>query len=174
MNTSFQKTIASDEWYTPKEIIDCLGEFDLDPCAPMKPLWPTAKVMWNKTNDGLSMDWGGDRVWLNPPYSQPLITQFCERFAENGNGIALLFGRTGNRIFQEIMLTQADAVLFLRKRIKFYKPDGTQGQSGGCDSVLFAFGKNNAEALLNCGLEGVYVPLKDAKRINNGMEIFKG
>jgi len=108
---------------------------------------------------------GGVRVWLNPPYSQPLITQFCERFAENANGICLLFGRTGNRIFQEIMLTKADAVLFLRKRIKFYKPDGTQGSSGGCDSVLFAFGKENADALLKSGLEGVYVPLKDAKKI---------
>lgn len=164
MNTSFQKTDGSDEWYTPKEIIDCLGEFDLDPCAPMNPLWPTAKVMYNKEDDGLSRIWGG-RVWLNPPYSQPLITHFCERFAENGNGICLLFGRTGNRIFQEIMLTRADAVLFLRKRIRFYRSDGTQGQSGGCDSVLFAFGQENVDALLNCGLEGVFIPLKDARKI---------
>lgn len=35
MNTSFEKSKNStDEWYTPKEIIDALGEFDLDPCAP--------------------------------------------------------------------------------------------------------------------------------------------
>lgn len=38
MNTSFEKSKNStDEWYTPKEIIDALGEFDLDPCAPMRP-----------------------------------------------------------------------------------------------------------------------------------------
>ena len=37
MNTSFEKSKNStDEWYTPKEIIDALGEFDLDPCAPMR------------------------------------------------------------------------------------------------------------------------------------------
>lgn len=43
MNTSFEKSKNStDEWYTPKEIIDALGEFDLDPCAPMRPLWRTA------------------------------------------------------------------------------------------------------------------------------------
>ena len=31
MNTSFEKSKNStDEWYTPKEIIDALGEFDLD------------------------------------------------------------------------------------------------------------------------------------------------
>lgn len=34
MNTAFEKSANStDEWYTPKEIIDALGEFDLDPCA---------------------------------------------------------------------------------------------------------------------------------------------
>ena len=104
---------------------------------------------------------GGGRVWLNPPYSQPLITQFCEKLVRHGNGICLLFGRTGNKIFQNLMLPHADAVLFLRKRIKFFRPDGTQGASGGCDSVLFAFGEENVQALLQSGLEGVLVMLKD-------------
>lgn len=40
MNTTFEKSAnTTDEWYTPKEIIDALGKFDLDPCAPVKPLW---------------------------------------------------------------------------------------------------------------------------------------
>lgn len=35
MNTTFERTKNStDEWYTPKEIIDALGIFDTDPCAP--------------------------------------------------------------------------------------------------------------------------------------------
>lgn len=43
MNTTFEKSVnTTDEWYTPKEIIDALGKFDLDPCAPVKPLWQTA------------------------------------------------------------------------------------------------------------------------------------
>lgn len=38
MNTTFEKSANStDEWYTPKEIIDALGEFDLDPCAQYPP-----------------------------------------------------------------------------------------------------------------------------------------
>lgn len=53
MNTTFEKSSNStDEWYTPKEIIDALGKFDLDPCAPVNPLWQTASVMYNK----MSMD----------------------------------------------------------------------------------------------------------------------
>lgn len=37
-----------------------LGEFDLDPCAPMHPLWPTAKIMYNKQDNGLIQNWGGE------------------------------------------------------------------------------------------------------------------
>ena len=59
MNTAFQKTAASDEWYTPKELVDALGVFDLDPCAPVHPLWKTATRMLNKEDDGLKHDWGG-------------------------------------------------------------------------------------------------------------------
>ena len=59
MNTSFERSAnASDEWYTPREIIEALGEFDLDPCAPMHPLWPTAKIMYNKQDNGLVQNWG--------------------------------------------------------------------------------------------------------------------
>lgn len=86
MNTSFEKSAnTTDEWYTPKEIIDALGKFDLDPCAPVKPLWQTATQMYNKNHDGLTKDWIG-RVWLNPPYSRPLIERFVKRLAEHGNG----------------------------------------------------------------------------------------
>lgn len=64
MNTSFEKSKNStDEWHTPKEIIDALGEFDLDPCAPMRPLWRTARVMYNKEQDGLKQKWEG-RLWF--------------------------------------------------------------------------------------------------------------
>ena len=65
MNTSFERSAnASDEWYTPREIIEALGEFDLDPCAPMHPLWPTAKIMYNKQDNGLYKIGGGDGFGL--------------------------------------------------------------------------------------------------------------
>lgn len=67
MNTQFERSVKpTDEWYTPKEIIDALGKFDLDPCAPVHPLWKTADVMYNKDNDGLCQEWFG-RVGLILP-----------------------------------------------------------------------------------------------------------
>lgn len=148
--------------YTPREIIEALGEFDLDPCAPMHPLWPTAKIMYNKQDNGLIQNWGG-RIWLNPPYSKPLIWQFVEKLAEHGNGIALLFNRCDSNKFQDIIFTKATGMMFLRNRIKFFRPDGTRGDSPGCGSVLIAFGRENAEILRNCSLQGKYVELNNDK-----------
>lgn len=141
---------------TPKEIIDALGKFDLDPCAPVHPLWKTADVMYNKGNDGLCQEWFG-RGWLNPPYSKPLMWQFVERLSEHGNGIALLFNRCDSKMFQDIIFERATAMKFLRNRIKFFRPDGTRGDSPGCGSILIAFGEENAEVLRTCDIAGKYV-----------------
>lgn len=127
MNTTFEKSAnTTDEWYTPKEIIDALGKFDLDPCAPVKPLWQTAETMYNKNHDGLTKDWVG-RVWLNPPYSRPLIEQFVRKLAQHGNGIALLFNRCDSKMFQDIIFEKATAIKFLRGRIRFFQAGRNTG-----------------------------------------------
>ncbi len=45
MDTRKQRNaeLSSDEWYTPKWILDTLGEFDLDPCSPEERPFDTAK-----------------------------------------------------------------------------------------------------------------------------------
>ena len=80
---------------------------------------------------------------------------------QHDNGIVLLFNRCDSKMFQEEIFPHAKAMLFLRKRIKFFRPDGTQGRSPGCGSVLIAFGKENAELLKHCKLEGKFVKLND-------------
>lgn len=159
MNTAFERSDrTTDEWYTPREILETLGEFDLDPCAPINPLWPTARVMYNKNDDGLSKEWFG-RVWLNPPYSRPLIERFVKRMAEHGNGVALLYNRCDSKMFQDVIFPNATGMKFLRERIRFYRPDGTRGDSPGCGSVLIAFGERNAWIIRDCPIKGKYVKL---------------
>ena len=82
--------------------------------------------MYNKNHDGLTKDWVG-RVWLNPPYSRPLIEQFVRKLAQHGNGIALLFNRCDSKMFQDIIFEKATAIKFLRGRIRFFRPDGIRG-----------------------------------------------
>lgn len=92
MDTSFQRgKQTTDEWYTPRTIVEAFGEFDLDPCAPSHNFY-TARRCFTKADDGLSKEWHG-RVWLNPPYSRPLICRFVEKMADHNNGIAVLFDR---------------------------------------------------------------------------------
>jgi len=102
---------------------------------------------------------GGVRVWLNPPYSRPLIERFVEKMVENNNGIALLFNRCDSKMFQDLIFPNATAIMFLRGRIKFYRPDGTQGDSPGCGSVLIAFGEENAVALEKSNIPGKFIRL---------------
>lgn len=160
MNTSFEKAANStDEWYTPLEIIDALGPFDLDPCAPLYPLWPTAAVMYDKNIDGLSRGWNG-RVWLNPPYSRPLLERFVKRLSKHGNGIALLYNRCDTALFHEEVFPKANALMFIRGRLRFFRPNGSQGDSAGCGSILVAYGENNVCSLEKSGINGKIVYLK--------------
>lgn len=162
MDTRQQKNsiVSSDEWYTPKWLIDTLGPFDLDPCSPKDRPYDTATVHWTKEQDGLFMPWGEGRVWLNPPYSRVLLRQFVVRMAQHDNGIALLVNRTDNVLFQEVIFPTADSMLFMRHRVKFLRPDGTTGRPffGNC---LIAWGKHNDDILRECGIEGKYVRLND-------------
>lgn len=157
MNTQTELSACdTDEWYTPKEIIDALGKFDLDPCAPIIPLWKTADIMYNKKDNGLLKEWKG-RVWLNPPYSRPLIENFVKRMVAHGNGITLLFNHCDSKMFQDVIFEKATAMKFLRNRIHFYRPDGRRGNIPRCGSILIAFGEDNAEILRTCNIEGKYI-----------------
>ena len=62
-------------------------------------------------------------------------------------------------MFHDIIFPTATAMKFLRKRIRFYRPDGTRGDSPGCGSVLIAWGEDNADIIRDCELEGKYVRL---------------
>lgn len=159
MNVTFEKvTKSSDEWYTPKYIIDSLGKFDLDPCAPSVPLFKTAEVMYNEFDDGLAQKWEG-RVWLNPPYSRPLINKFLRRMAEHNKGVALIFSRTDTELFHTEVFNKATAVKFLKGRIKFLKPNGMEAGTPGCGSVLIAYGEEDADILECNELKGKFIRL---------------
>lgn len=122
----------------------------------MRPLWRTARVMYNKEQDGLKQEWEG-RVWLNPPYSRPTIEHFITRMVEYNNGIALLFNRLDNKMFQDVVFPKAKGILFMKGRMKFHREDGTIGESPGCGSILVAFGEENAETLRSSNIEGRYI-----------------
>lgn len=146
---------ATDSWITPKNIIDALGPFDLDPCQCTPQPWPCAKNAYTIADDGLNKDWYG-RVWLNPPYSN--VWDWMEKLANHGNGIALIFARTETEGFGEFVWRRATSILFLKQRLFFHKPDGSRakGNSGG-PSCLVAYGVQNSMRIHRCGLLGAWM-----------------
>lgn len=163
MDTRIQRNpkASKDEWYTPKWIIDLLGPFDLDPCAPMTPMFKTAEIMYNKVQDGLKQLWPENAVvWLNPPYSKTLLRAFVEKMTIHNNGIAILINRQDNLLFQNLVFPVAKSMIFMRHRVKFIDQGGTIGHPffGSC---LVAFGKECDLRLKQSGIEGKYVKLND-------------
>ena len=158
MNTSFERANnRTDEWFTPRWIIDALGPFDLDPCAPSEEFY-TARKCFTKDIDGLCRNWEG-RVWLNPPYRNPLIGQFMHRLAKHGNGIALIFNRMDTALWHDLIFPTATAIRILKGRVKFIGADGREGDSAGCGSVLVVYGNENASVIRECNLIGKYIKL---------------
>jgi len=158
---------GKEEWLTPPHIIRALGDFDLDPCAPVKRPWETARHHFTVEDDGLAQEWFG-RVWMNPPYGSK-TEEWMKMLVRLGNGIALIYARTETDIFFPWVWDHADALFFFKRRLRFYNVDGTpavtkdgKSSQAGAPSVLVAYGRNNVDALLSCGLNGKFVPLRSA------------
>lgn len=154
--------VTRDDWQTPKYIAESLGKFDLDPCASCDNPTRLAYRAFTIKDDGLSQDWQG-RVWLNPPYGSEAKI-WVAKLMKHGNGIALMPPRMGSIWFQEIVLSNADALFFIKRRVAFINPEtGEKAAGNNADSVLVAFGKDNAIALQNCGIEGKLWNLESEK-----------
>lgn len=148
-----------DEWLTPPRILQALGPFDLDPCAPVVRSWDMAAQHYTVQDNGLKHPWSG-RVWCNPPYGADAAA-WIRRLAEHGNGVALIFARTETALWHTWIWPMAHGVLFLRGRLQFFKVDGTPGKSAaGAPSVLVAYGLGNLNALRCSGLAGHVVELR--------------
>lgn len=152
---------GKDEWLTPREIIDSLGPFDLDPCSPVHRPWPTASRHFTIETNGLAQLWAG-RVWMNPPYGSE-TERWMNRLADHGNGIALIFARTETETWFVHIWTKAHAVFFFKGRIAFCHVDGHKARtSAGAPSALIAYGQSNVTAIQNSGLQGKLIALKNS------------
>lgn len=143
----------SNTWFTPPEIFEPLGEFDLDPCTQsFKPYEIAHKNIYHDLNEcGLLTPWYG-RVWLNPPYGKN-IGLWLDKLEDHGNGIALVFSRTETKWAQK-HLKACDAVLFLNRRIKFIREDKIRSTNNAANgSMILAYGSDNVNALSS--LDGI-------------------
>ena len=156
---------TTDSWVTPKWLIDQLGPFDLDPCACESQPWPCAEKQYTEIDDGLMKTWDG-LVWCNPPYGRKL-GDWLNRMAMHGNGIALVFARTETRAFFNYVWPSAMTLLFMKGRLTFCYPDGSEpkkGHNSGGPSVLIGYGSTAAARLIeNQELGSIVIPMNSAE-----------
>lgn len=144
----------SDEYYTPSDYWQALGPFDLDPCAG--PISEIAAINVRE-GDGLAADWRG-LVWLNPPYSRNAKSLWLAKLAKHeGGGIALVPAATDTAWFQE-SAAKASAVLLVRGRVQFTRPDGKPSANAG-GSAYMAYG-DVAKARLLAAVNNPKSPIK--------------
>lgn len=122
MNRDVLFSRKSDEWPTPEELYAQLNEefgFTLDP-ASTDENHKTEKY-YTAVENGLKQDWGGERVFLNPPYSQ--VADWVKKAWEESTKpntlvVLLLPARTDTKYFHGYIQHRSE-VRFLRGRLKF-------------------------------------------------------
>lgn len=100
---------ASEHWATPKATYDSLNaefHFTLDPC-PLN----------GEATDGLSISWGGHRVYCNPPYGRG-IDRWLVKAYEAELAVFLLPARTDTKWWHDYAM-KANEIRFLRGRLRF-------------------------------------------------------
>ena len=112
----------SNEWATPLDFykeLDNEFHFNLDPCSDDTNY--KCEKHFTLADDGLSQNWGGYRVFCNPPYSD--ISKWVEKAFREGHKdntivVMLIPARTDTRYFHDYILHRSE-VRFVKGRLKF-------------------------------------------------------
>lgn len=154
---------ASDEWYTPAYIFEALAEtFDLDVAHPPFPVETNVPAKATFHERGLEQQWWGF-VWMNPPFGgRGSLEPWLDRFFEHGDGIALTPDRTSAPWFRRSW-ERATLTMFMPK-VRFIRPDGSEGKSPANGTCLWATGDRAAKALERAAAVGLGI-LAEPRRI---------
>jgi len=125
---------GENEWDTPAEYIEAaravMGSIDTDPATNDEANNRIkATLFYTSETDGRDKEWRGN-VWMNPPYAQPLIAEFCDALVGKHNSrefkqaCVLVNNATETAWFQSI-LSVSDCVCFPVGRIKFIDKAGS-------------------------------------------------
>lgn len=117
----------TNEWATPIALfreLDAEFNFNLDPCSTDD----NAKCEKHYTidTDGLTQNWGGQRVFCNPPYGRELPKWVRKCYEESRKPdtlvVMLIPARTDTSYFHDYIYHKAE-LRFIRGRLKFGNAD---------------------------------------------------
>lgn len=147
--------LETDYWTTPTNItkgivkfleyyreIDWGGQFyDLDVCANLH----NTKVLTNyitEKENALLVDWNGQRVWCNPPYSRGNVDNFVAKAVEqcqkNQKDVIMLLNVDPSTKYFKRILDNAKAIVYVTSgRISFIKTQDNEVKSNPLKPSMF-------------------------------------
>ena len=137
-NTMFSS--KSNDWGTPQNFYDKLnnsfGPFTLDPCSDGQN--NKTDNYFTKEQNGLSQDWSGNKVFMNPPYGRAIKDWLKKAYEEgqkpNTTVVCLIPARTDTKYWHDYVM-KAQAVYFVKGRLKF----GDSNNSAPFPSAVIVF-----------------------------------
>ena len=138
---------ARDDWETPAWLFSALdSEFHFTLDAASSDANANCERHLTKRDDGLAADWGGERVWVNPPYGRG-VGAWARKAAIEGakprTTVALLVAaRTDTEWFLRYILGHAE-IRLVRGRIRFELAGVAQGPAP-FPSMVAVFGEGAA------------------------------
>lgn len=155
---------GENEWYTPPKFVEAakevMGGVDVDPASSkIANETVNAKTYYDTESDGLEQKWKG-RVWMNPPYSQPHISQFCNTLAKKlSTGevteACVLVNNATETGFGQKLLGLCAAVCFPSGRIKFLDVEGEAKGAPLQGQMILYYGVHSQHFLSEFGKFGV-------------------
>ena len=136
----------SGEWATPQDFFEKLnwrfGPFDLDPCA--NPANTKCANFFTEVEDGLTKDWEGFRLFVNPPYGRGIDKWIKKGYLEsqkkNTRVVMLIPARPDTKYWHEYVM-KASEVYFVKGRLKF----GDSQNSAPFPSAVVVFDGGNQQ-----------------------------
>lgn len=122
MNKELMFSSKSEVWSTPQDFYDKYNakyHFNLEPCATSENA--KCEEYYTEEDNGLIQNWGGYRVFCNPPYGRGIGKWVAKGYAEskkpNTTVVMLLPARTDTAWFHDYCAK--GKIEFLRGRLKF-------------------------------------------------------
>lgn len=137
MSDSIHHSSSSDEWATPARLFSILDQefaFTIDVAA--SPSNTKCKRFLTKEEDGLTLDWGTEVVWCNPPYSDVAswVEKVISATARGATVVLLVASRTDTRWYQTCLRYASEARL-LQGKVRF----GGARNAAPFPSTVFVF-----------------------------------
>jgi ParB family chromosome partitioning protein len=155
----------SDDKCTPQDIVDAcrlvMCKIHIDPasCQAAQDVIKADRYETAET-DGLRgrCNWIGN-VWLNPPYSTPLVDRFVEKLRheiseQHTKQACVLTNNCTETGWFHDLVDVSSAVLFFRGRVAFWRPGREKKTFGRRGQTLFYFGPNVDDFCRELGWRG--------------------